>query len=996
MREPFYCCPPAVGCWRLIAICLIIWPSFVAAADDLFDRQIHPILAGKCFRCHGGERVSGELRVDSREGLVKGGDSGPAIVPGKAEASLLIRAVRRADDVSAMPPDKPLRADEIESLAAWIEAGASWPDRVARFDVKKHWAFEPLRHAAPPDVKAQNWPQNSIDRFILAAQESAGVGPAPEAARRTLLRRASYDLTGLPPMPGEVEAFEVDDSPDAWEKTVERLLSSPRYGERWGRHWLDVVRYADTAGENSDHPLPHAWRYRNWVIQAFNEDKPYDEFVREQIAGDLLAADGPPEQYAGRIVATGYLAIARRFGHDIDQDMHLTYEDTIDTFGKSLLGLSLGCCRCHDHKYDPLSTRDYYGLYGIFDSTRFPFPGCEPKQQPGEMRPLLTPDQIEREIKPWQQQLAAADAEIRAATERQTDLPRQIREAASKSTRLLSAGEIDDGKAANLTAQAGQSSAIVTVRQGDVIQLSVLPRGNHGADSTVVELEITEQSPTPGGSARQWKTADLVDDLTSENPHNDRYGNPATWCFLDGREGPKFLAEMLPAVDGKAELKCWRSGDTPSVFVNTSAQPVKVWTELPPRTFFVHPGPQGPVGLAWISPIDGSVTITGRLADAHPGGSDGVAWSLEHVSSAEASTSLRLLGEAEKERRLLQRRRDELAARQPAVPVAYAVTEATPHDARIQRRGEPSDPGDEVPRKFMDILGGQRVRATDASGRRELADWVTRRDNPLTPRVMVNRIWQWHFGRGLVGTPNDFGVRGSAPSHPELLDHLAQAFIDGGYHVKTIHRLILASATYRQAASGEPGPWYASFPGRRLSAEELRDTLLAVSGTLDSGPGAGHPFPPEATWNFTQHAPFAAEYETAKRSVYLMQKRNRRSRFFALFDGADPNASTPVRDVTTVPTQALFFLNDPFLHRCAERLAERLAASSADDGARIDLACRLLYARPASDADRADASEFLSAYESNAALPPGLNRHTTAWAAYARVLLSSNEMLHVD
>jgi hypothetical protein len=325
------------------------------------------------------------------------------------------------------------------------------------------------------------------------------------------------------------------------------------------------------------------------------------------------------------------------------------------------------------------------------------------------------------------------------------------------------------------------------------------------------------------------------------------------------------------------------------------------------------------------------------------------------------------------------------------------VTEATSHDVRIQRRGEPNDLGDEVPRKFVDILGGQPVAAKESSGRRELADWVTRPENPLAARVMVNRIWQWHFGRGLVATPNDFGVRGSPPTHPELLDHLARAFIDSGYRIKAMHRLIMQSATYRQAAGeGETGPWYASYPRRRLTAEELRDTLLAVSGSLDLTPGTAHPFPAEATWNFSQHAPFAAEYETAKRSVYLMQKRNRRGRFFALFDGADPNASTPVRDVTTVPTQALFFLNDPFLHRCAERLAERLTASSPDDGERVDLACRLLFGRPAAETDRMDAAEFLSAHESNAALPPDANRRAAAWAAYARVLLSSNEMLHVD
>ncbi|HVX11454.1 MAG TPA: PSD1 and planctomycete cytochrome C domain-containing protein [Pirellulales bacterium] len=979
--------------------CLIAFASSGSAADDLFDQRVHPILAGKCFRCHGGERVSGSLRVDGRDALLKGGDSGPALVPGDAEQSLLIKAVRRADDVSAMPPDKPLRPDEIKALASWIEAGAPWPTGPTHFAVKKHWAFEPLGNSAPPAVRAASWPQTSVDRFILAAQEAAGIGPAPKADRRTLLRRATYDLTGLPPTPEEVTAFENDPSESAWDAVIDRLLASPHYGEHWGRHWLDVVRYADTAGENSDHPLPHAWRYRNWVIRAFNDDKHYDEFVREQVAGDLLAADEPQSQtYADRVVATGYLAIARRFGHDIEQEMHLTYEDTIDTLGKSLLGLSLGCCRCHDHKYDPLSTRDYYGLYGILASSRFPFPGCEPKQQPRDLVPLLTPDQIDRGIAPWRQQIATVQAEIDRVAQQQAPASQQFRQAAAQSARVLSSGQIDDGGAADPTAGEPGSLTQIDVKRGDVLQLSITPRGNHGADSTLVELEIS----TLVGETRQWTTADLVDDLTADNPHADRFGNAAAWYFLEGAKGgdgagPQLLREGLPAINGKAELRCWRNGDTPSVFVNVAQQPVAVWTQLPPRAFFMHPGPQGPVVLAWVSPVESRIAVRCHLADAHPGGGDGVGWLLEHVSSAGAAGALQTLGDTERQRRSLQRRRDELAAREPPLPVAYAVVEGTARDAAIQRRGEPNDPGEEVPRKFPDVLGGQTVRSENASGRRELADWLTDRDNPLAARVMVNRIWQWHFGRGLVATSNDFGSRGSLPSHPELLDHLARAFTDGGWSVKSMHRLILRSATYCQAsAADDGGQTYVSFRRRRLTAEEVRDTLLSVAGGLDASPGMEHPFPGEATWSFSQHAPFAAEYETARRSVYVMQKRNRRGRFFALFDGADPNASTPRRDVTTVPTQALFFLNDPFLHQCAQRLAARIVRSSSDDGERIELACRLLFGRSATAADRADAADFLSAFAAQSTDPHRPEFVENAWTAYARVLLGSNEFLHVD
>ena len=651
-----------------------------------------------------------------------------------------------------------------------IHAGVKNWEKRAPAESQSLWSLRPLKR---PTVPALPGVKNPIDAFLQQnRQKMAGTGvrSAPIADRKTLIRRVTFDLTGLPPTPAEIDAFVQDraSNDDAFKRVVDRLLQSPHYGEQWGRHWLDIVRYADTAGENSDHPLPHAWRYRNWVIDAFNANKPYDLFLKEQLAGDLLAAQGPPEQYASRVIATGYLAIARRFGHDIDQDMPLTYEDTIDTLGKSMLGLTIGCARCHDHKFDPISARDYYGLYGIFSSTRFAFPGCEPKQQPHDLVPLLPPKELE---------------------------------------------------------------------------------------------ERTRQAKSLQERIRQLEAA-------------------------------------------KAPV------------------PTELRTELASAT---------------------------------------------------------------------------------NIPVAYAVTEGDPKNTRLQRRGDPANLGDEVPRKFLAVLGDQQLQSPKSSGRLELAEWIASPTNPLTARVFVNRVWLWHFGRGLVKTPNDFGTRGVPPTHPELLDYLTTGFIRSGWDVKALHRLILQSAAY-QAASvlpthafhGEMADLYVSFPRRRLSAEELRDSLLAISGELDRTPGREHPFPPEATWSFSQHAPFAAEYETLKRSVYVMQKRNRRTRFFTLFDGADPNASTPLRDSTTVPTQALFFMNDPFVHSRAEKFAARIQQSSNDPQEQIRFAYRQALGTSPTPAEIQEATTFLRNYVSNLTTVPTEHRPSLAWAAFARLLFSSNAFLYVD
>jgi len=987
--------------WRtllVVVIALAGWP-LAARADErelLFESKIRPVLIDSCLRCHGATKVSGGLRLDSREGLLKGGESGPAIVPGQPDDSLLLRAIRHADGVSAMPPEtgKALKREQIEAVASWIKSGAIWPATTARLDAARHWAFEPIREVSLPSVKNAARISSSVDAFLQAAQEQAGMEPAPRADLRTLIRRASFDLTGLPPSAEESAAVLADSSSQAFENYVDRLLASQRYGEHWGRHWLDLVRYADTAGENSDHPLPHAWRYRNWVINAFNRNQPFDEFLREQIAGDLIAADGPPEKYAERVVATGYLAIARRFGHEIDKEMHLTFEDVIDTLGKSVLGLTLGCCRCHDHKYDPLSARDYYGLYGILESTKFAFPGCEPQQQPRDLVPLLPPSEFARSVKPIQDQAASLDAEIKRLNDQNQSSARRLKEAAKANAKVLSAGEIADATGSDFVARQSPNTDEIIVRRGDVLLLSVTPQANHGADSTLVEFSVREV----GGEQRHWSTADLIANLPAGNPHPGAAApsSPAAsvWCFLDLKDGIGFLAESLAAINDRRELQAWRQGDTPSVFVNSSDQPVKVWTTLPPRAFFMHPGPIGPVGLAWLCPLDGKITVKGRVADAHPGG-DGVGWSVEHLAAPHIASEF---VQASGNLKAAQQRRLEREQLQPRlhVPVAYAVTEGTAKNARQHKRGEPTDLGDEVPRKFLDILGGDTLQDGQASGRRELAQWLTSVRNPLTPRVFVNRVWSWHFGRGLVATPNDFGSRGAAPTHPELLDHLASEFLKSGWDIKALHRRIMRSAAYQAVATSHPQDSYAAFRRRRLTAEELRDALLVVSGELDVTPGESHPFPPESSWGFTQHGPFAAEYETNKRSVYVMQKRNRRTRFFALFDGPDPNASTPLRDVTTVPTQALFFLNDPVLHARAEKLAARITASSQQHRERVDFACRTLFGRPAVETDITAAAEFLSDYATDLASMPADKRDAANWSAYARVLLGSNEFLHVD
>ena len=783
---------------------------------EFFEKRIRPILVEHCYECHSVESKTNEggLSLDSREGLLKGGESGPALTPGDPDKSLFITAVQHTEKDLRMPPDQKLSVAQRTDLVTWVKMGAPDPRKLALASApptaakpkqsvdleagRAFWSFQPLRQPSQPKVVNKAWPSTSVDHFILARLEERGITQAADAQRRTLLRRVTFDLTGLPPTPQEMSDFLNDDSPRAFEKVVDRLLASPRYGERWGRHWLDVVRYADTCGNASDYPVPQAHKYRDWVVRAFNRDLPYDEFLREQIAGDLIDGGSQTERRE-RIVATGYLAMSRRFGGNREGEFHLTLEDTIDNLGRTILGVSLACARCHDHKFDPFTSSDYYGLFGIFSSTRYPYPGAEANKIPADFVPLTPAADIEAQLKPHREKLATIDADIKR-----------------------------------------------------------------------YEAELVEVRKLPDGDEKTAK-------LTSR---------------------------------GQA------------------------------------------------------------VADA-------------------------------------KKRRGEVLDAMPAIDDAYAVAEGKPTNARIQVRGDPKRLGDEVPRHFPTVLGGFELpRNFSASGRLQLADWLVDRRNPLTARVMVNRIWQHHFGQGLVQTPNDFGRQGKPPTHPELLDHLASEFIDSGYSIKAMHRLILLSHTWQLASHDSPqsverdpqNELLGRFTRQRLDAEAIRDTLLFVSGELDETPAGAHPFPASHRWGYSQHNPFVAVYDTPRRSIYLMQQRQRKNPYLALFDGADPSTSTGARPLSTTPLQALFMLNDPLAHNSAKKFAERLLAQSPDETKRVTLAYEAALSRSPTDRELAECGEFLKAYRDKliAIKSPPEQIESQCWNALARVLLSTNEFVFVD
>ncbi|WP_435007756.1 DUF1553 domain-containing protein [Tundrisphaera lichenicola] len=801
------------------------------SSTEFFELKVRPLLADSCVKCHGEKKQSGGLRLDSREALLKGGEGGPIIDPAHPEESPLIRAIRHSDEDLKMPPNKPLPRAAQDDLAAWVGAGVPWPvaDSTRPIEGQAHWAFEPLRPIVPP-VDPRGWAQGPIDRLIAASHKPQGLHPVERADRRTLIRRATFDLIGLPPDPARVESFANDDRPDAFARLVDELLASPRYGERWGRYWLDLARYADTAGDNSDYPIPQAYLYRDYVIDAFNDDVPYDRFLHEQLAGDILASEGPRDDYARRVIATGFIAQAKRFGTTKLEDPHQIIEDTLNTTGQVVLGLTLRCARCHDHKYDPISARDYYALYGFFAGTKYPFPGAEEVRRPSEFAPLVPPDQLEQFETRHVEMLDRLKADL---------------------------GELEGrGEAASQVRDLGLKVAL----DDFLASLDHPPDRSKEAEASKVELAKAHRR-------------------------------------LDGQV--KRLREKIKQV----ELA-------------------------------------GPMGLA---------------------------------------------------------------------PSAYAVRDGDPTDVKLQIGGDPHRLGDLIPRGVPKVIepAGTIELPSAGSGRLALARWLTEGSpRQLVARVMVNRIWQHHFGKPIVPTPSDFGLRGTPPTHPELLDWLARDFIESGWSIKAMHRRIMLSETY-QLASGHDSEnsaidtgnaWYWKFDRRPLDAEALRDSLLAVGGNLDLGRPGPHPFPEPETWGFTAHHQFKALYPSEHRSVYLMVQRLHPHPYLSLFNGPDTSVTTASRDTSTVALQALYLLNNPFVHDQSRRFAGALIADERDPSARLRRAYLRAFGREPTDDERSRAFGFLDSYRRSLVSEgvPEDRRTVEAWSGLARALLASNEFLHVD
>lgn len=1060
-------------------------PAFSDPAQ-FFEKEVRPILAENCFTCHGAEKQKGDLRLDTAASMLQGASRGPVVKAGDP-ASLLFEVLSYTGEVK-MPPDGKLPDEKIAVLQQWVADGAVWPDygdaapaadaaKPAGIDYeagRKHWAYQPIANPATPAVVNTAWAKTGVDAFILNHIEGAGLQPAAAADKRTLIRRATFDLTGLPPTPAEVSAFLADDSSEAFDKLIERLLASPQYGERWGRHWLDVVRYTDSFDSRATAATDpvEVWRYRDWVVRSVNEDMPYDEFLRYQIAGDLIPAPGGGYNRDG-LVATGMLAIGNWPQGDADKEKMVSdiVDDQIDVVTRGLLGVTVSCARCHDHKFDPFSAEDYYGLAGIFYSTSIlPGPGAKTEGSPILHLPLASKEEIAQRAVDQQQAEAlraeratlvreaqvqwvkqestrAADYLLAAAgapgvdpaslnpqvVERwarfmnQTgfalmnrvnpnihgkagllgrvgleDMPAAAANTTEEALTYLSimqppkslivhpapvipvevawrspegitgtvAAHIADADASCgdgvawklISRKSGQDTTLregmvgnggmaeiaveeaLTFTPGDFVILRIEPAMGHACDSTVVDLTVT---PT---DAPAWNlSTDVVPAFAQGNPWPDAAGRPEVWWLAESRNGlsPDSIL-FAPWITAKAEVA---AGARPAEALRDAARLV--------QAALLQPA-EGPMAeyLAKFLGESGPFWLEAPPVAQNP--------RLTEIELALAPLDARLAQPVEL-----------------AVGIQEGGVPNTPYagirDVKLHKRGNYANLGDTVARRMPVVLAGDvQPPVGEGSGRLELADWVASKSNPLAARVMVNRVWMLHFGQGLVRTPGDFGKQGMPPTHPELLDYLANEFIHSGWSLKHLHRLMMLSATYQQSAVGNDdavtkdpeNEHFARMNRRKIEAEAVRDSLLAVSGRLDLAMGGLA----------------VTDIATPRRTLYLRTVRSNLNTYATLFDGADPTSVVPKRTESLVSPQALFMLNNPFVLGEAETLAAKYAGQN-DGAAVVRELYETLFARPATEQELGEAMGLLATlgYPAEGAL-----------AAYIQVLFSSNEFMFVD
>lgn len=870
-------------------------------ADDFFEARIRPVLVTHCYDCHADSAKSG-LRVDSREALLKGGKRGPAIVPGKPEESLLLLSVRHTHETLRMPKGgAKLQEKEIADLAQWIKDGAVWPatrpatNAGATYLIKPEhrafWSFQPLSDPAIPPVKGKA--QNPIDAFLLEKLEAKGLSFNAPADKRTLLRRATYDLTGLPPTRGEIDAFLADRAPNAFEKVIDRLLASPRYGERWGRHWLDVARYSDTlgmtdAGRNLQGWFPYAYTYRDWVIRAFNEDMPYDQFIRQQLAADKVKDNDPKN-----LAALGFVSLTRG-GLNVNYQEKI--DDKIDVVSRGLLGLTVSCARCHNHKFDPIPTADYYSLYSVFHNTIEPeeLPLLDPKAGAG--------DKWELERKEEEKKVEAEIAKIRE--KRYPELKALYRSATEigKALELLhqSRGLKPDGELQKFAQEKDYNPYILTrwrrmldKSAGDAIWTAWQALG------TLSEAEFKQAAPKVLSSLDRTLANRLV---------------------LEALEKPEPPASMKEVAERYGKLLA--SHDKPDPLPSREEETLRL---------ALH-GPEAPPNAPFADYEKFRLTTDKQLEDP----------------KRQRLVSLFLA-----------------QAWRGAPPRAQSVQDRKDlAQGFVFLRGKPDVHGEKVDRQFLLILAGDKRKPfANGSGRLELADAIIDPANPLTSRVMVNRVWAHHFGAGLVRTPSDFGTRGEAPTHPALLDYLSKGFINGGWSIKKLHRQMMLTRAYQQSSADNDAARVADpenrllwkMNRRRLDFEELRDSLLAAGGKLDPAMG-GLPVSAEA-WPFTH-----------RRTIYSFIDRALVPNDFRVFDFASPESHAPERQQTTVPQQALMLMNSPFVMEQAEALMQRAEiAAENDPRKRIAMLYQTLYGRRPSPAETAAGLQFIREESAKAA-----------------------------
>ena len=932
----------------LLYSALLALPVSVAAQTpdqiEFFEKKIRPVLVENCQVCHSPRLKTAGLDLASAEGFVRGGESGPLVSRDNPATSRLLQVIGYEEKLKMPPADK-LADHHIADFKAWIEMGAPWPgaDQVAASatkesapagptftdEQKNFWAFQPLGDPAPPSIENDVWARSEIDRFVLAKLEAEGIDPAPETDKLTLLRRASYDLTGLPPTEAEIADFLADDSPKTFETVIERLLASPRYGERWGRHWLDLARYADSAGNDEDVRYPYAWRYRDYVIQAFNDDMPYDQFVREQVAGDLLPSDDGDGINTRGIVATGFLALGPKAVAQQDKKKMLydVYDEQMDVVSKTVLGLTLTCARCHDHKFDPILQRDYYSLAGIFASTRS-FKNSKSHVASLLFKPLVPrpiyDDYLAHRDRVFAKKLEVDDMLVEGVDKHNEGYYPRVKNYMLAARRVYTTGAARDAVAAETDLDAAVLARWVALLKPEEETPELLAVWREAASP-----EDAQQVAAGYQERFDKQTADWAETI---DRWRQIYRKMLKEMNMTPPPRPKFTAErdaFYYAVNFHEEGPFYLSDERQETVLSADARPI-------------------------FERLSGELK---RLTDTAPS--------------------------------------------EP--PLACAVEDnPEPTSQHLFIRGDHHNPGPEVARGYPLILGGGTVPENEpGSGRLALARWLTRPDHPLTSRVMANRIWQWHFGRGIVRTPSNFGSTGAEPTHPALLDHLARRFVDNGWSIKQMHREIMLSSAYRMSSAVSPeqnaadptNDLFSRFNRRRLDVEEIHDGMLAMDGTLDLTIGGtlqeGFGTDRENSSERLSVSPDAID----RRVVYIPLRRANLPTLLNLFDFGDATTTQGKRADTNVAPQALFMMNSEFVAKRARNLAADLLDDDRTASDKIERAYLITVNRR----PRADEVDGALTYIDNVKKKFGESfSDKDAWGSFCRILLASNDFIYVD